>query len=186
MKAFHTCITLFFLSHFFFHYMLLLSNTGWAAHHPDPSFCIKNNNIFFIIFLSISFLCFLSPFILVFFHFHSFLSFFLSSQVLQSNLVHYPNITHTHGLVTTILGLRVILDGSHFRNGSMRVKCLTSVLPMLTLNTDGYNNGRISYAQRRPPPLDNREAMLLGMYRKKTNKKPKKKNKLSKNHMKRM
>lgn len=119
------------------------SSYGFRIRRRRSPFCIEIN----IFFLS----PFLVPSALV----------FPSSQVLQSNLVHYPNVTHPHGLVTTILGLRIILDGSHFRNGSMRVKCLTSVLPMLTLNTDVYNNGRISYAQRRPP-LDNREAMLLG------------------------
>lgn len=102
-------------------------------------------------------------------------SFFLLAQVYQSNLIHYPNITHTHGLVTTIVGLQVVLDGSHFKNGSMRVKCLASVSPVLSMSSStsssasgtdgvngGINNGRISYVQRRPL-LDNREAMLLGM-----------------------
>lgn len=103
-------------------------------------------------------------------------TFFLLAQVYQSNLIHYPNITHPHGLVTTILGLQVVLDGSHFKNGSMRVKCLTSVSPVLSMSSSssgtsssgtdgvngGINNGRISYVQRRPL-LDNREAMLLGM-----------------------
>lgn len=101
--------------------------------------------------------------------------FFLLAQVYQSNLIHYPNITHTHGLVTTIVGLQVVLDGSHFKNGSMRVKCLASVSPVLSMSSStsssasgtdgvngGINNGRISYVQRRPL-LDNREAMLLGM-----------------------
>lgn len=114
--------------------------------------------------------------------FISFLPFFFSpflllAQVYQSNLIHYPNITHPHGLVTTILGLHVVLDGSHFKNGSMRVKCLTSVSPVLSMSSSsgssgssgtdgvngGINNGRISYVQRRPL-LDNREAMLLGTW----------------------
>lgn len=93
-------------------------------------------------------------------------------QVYKTSLVYYPNITHSHGLVTTILGLQVVLDGSHFKNGSMRVKCLTSVSPVVTMNVDGAGgngsnggngNGKTSYIQKRPP-LDNREAMLLGMY----------------------
>lgn len=113
--------------------------------------------------------------LILFLSFFFLVPFFLLAQVYQTNLIHYPNITHTHGLVTTIVGLQVVLDGSHFKNGSMRVKCLASVSPVLSMSTStsssasgtdgvngGINNGRISYVQRRPL-LDNREAMLLGM-----------------------
>lgn len=79
-------------------------------------------------------------------------------QVPKTSLTHYPDITHQHGLITTVLGLEVVLDGSYFRNGSMRVKCITSVAP-----TWMNASGKSGYVQRRPPLIDNREAMLLGM-----------------------
>lgn len=77
---------------------------------------------------------------------------------MKSSLIRYDDLTNSHGLVTSILGLQVVLDGSHFRNGSMRVKCITSVSPLLWLNANG------KYPQKRPPLVDNREAMLLGKF----------------------
>ncbi|XP_022900142.1 uncharacterized protein [Onthophagus taurus] len=47
------------------------------------------------------------------------------------NLIQYPPFVHAHGLVSTIVGLRFVLHGSHFVAGAMRVKCVASVSPVL-------------------------------------------------------
>lgn len=79
-------------------------------------------------------------------------------QVSKDSLIHYPIINHAHGLVTTILGLQLMLDGRHFQEGAMRVKCVASVSPIL------WQGGKESVVQRRPPTIENREAMLLGKF----------------------
>jgi hypothetical protein len=63
---------------------------------------------------------------------------------------------HAHGLITTSLGLNIPVDGRHFYEGVMKVKCVASLSPLL------WQNGRESIVQRRPALMDNREAMLLG------------------------
>lgn len=54
------------------------------------------------------------------------------------------------------MGLQLVLDGRHFHEGAMRVKCVASVSPIL------WQGGKESVVQRRPPTIENREAMLLG------------------------
>lgn len=92
---------------------------------------------------------------------------------------------HSHGLITTILGLHLVLDSSHFQNGSMRVKCLTSVSPVIpyapihSSSSDGSaaaearesglssiinGNRKPNFVQRKPPLAESREAFLLGEY----------------------
>lgn len=80
-------------------------------------------------------------------------------QVTDTNyLVNYRDIYHNHGLVTTSLGLNIPVDGRHFYDGMMRVRCVASLSPSL------WQNGKESVVQRRPALMDNREAMLLGKY----------------------
>ncbi|CAO1430079.1 unnamed protein product, partial [Diamesa hyperborea] len=77
-------------------------------------------------------------------------------QVTNTNyLVNYRDIYHNHGLVTTSLGLNIPVDGRHFYDGMMRVRCVASLSPSL------WQNGKESVVQRRPALMDNREAMLL-------------------------
>lgn len=63
---------------------------------------------------------------------------------------------HSHGLITTSLGLNIPVDGRHFYDGIMKVRCVASLSPSL------WQNGRESVLHRRPSLMDNREAMLLG------------------------
>lgn len=72
-------------------------------------------------------------------------------------LIHYPPIQHRHGLVSSTLGLRFTLSGRHFLGGSMRVKCVASVSPVL------WKGDRESIVQNLPMK-DMREALLLGKY----------------------
>lgn len=60
---------------------------------------------------------------------------------------------HLHGLITTSLGLNIPVDGRHFFEGIMRVRCVASLSPTLS---------RESIVHRRPSLMDSREAMLLG------------------------
>lgn len=82
---------------------------------------------------------------------------FFFHQVSNPNyLTQYPDLHHSHGLVTTILGLNLAVEGKHFREGEMKVRCAASVSPIL------WKGGRESVVQR--GPLGDREAMLLGEF----------------------
>ncbi|XP_055300436.1 uncharacterized protein LOC129567495 [Sitodiplosis mosellana] len=105
--------------------------------------------------------------------------------VYDSSVIAYPPIVHQHGLVTTVLGLHMQLDSSHFEDSLMRVKCLTSISPLIPIhsmegnaaearesaysgngngnsNGDGNNSNRkTNHAQRKPPLTDSREVFLL-------------------------
>lgn len=86
---------------------------------------------------------------------------------------------HPHGLVTTIQGLQLTLGRTHFADGTMRIKCITSVAPVIPMHSSSsdasaaearesglssYNgsNRKTNYAQRKPPLTDSREAFLIG------------------------
>lgn len=106
------------------------------------------------------------------------------TQVYDSSVIAYPPIVHQHGLVTTVLGLHMQLDSSHFEDGLMRVKCLTSISPLIPIHSismegnaaearesaysgnggsiNGNSNRKASHAQRKPPLTDSREVFLLG------------------------
>lgn len=106
-----------------------------------------------------------------------------NKQVYDSSVIAYPPIVHQHGLVTTVLGLHMQLDSSHFEDGLMRVKCLTSISPLIPIqsmegnaaeareslyigngngNSNGNGNRKTNHAQRKPPLTDSREVFLLG------------------------
>ncbi|KAJ8948468.1 hypothetical protein NQ314_008403, partial [Rhamnusium bicolor] len=72
-------------------------------------------------------------------------------------LIKYPPYPHQKGLVSSTLGLRFKLSDHHFRGGSMRVKCVASIAPIL------YRSDRESVVQTQSLPIkDMREALLLG------------------------
>ena len=73
-------------------------------------------------------------------------------------MIRFNDTVHKHGLITSTLGLQLIVDARHFTDGAMRVKCLASISPVL------WKGGRESVLQRRPGVIDNREAMLLGIF----------------------
>ncbi|XP_065364029.1 uncharacterized protein beat-IV [Calliphora vicina] len=87
----------------------------------------------------------------------SHLQWFINDQAVVDGhyLVRYNDTVHRHGLITSTLGLEMTVDGRHFNNGAMRVKCLASISPVL------WKGGKESVLQRRPGIIDNREAMLL-------------------------
>lgn len=76
-------------------------------------------------------------------------------QVTDSNyLTHYRDLYHSYGLITTSLGLNIPVDGRHFFEGIMRVRCVASLLPSLLHRESIVHH-------RRPSFMDSREAMLL-------------------------
>ncbi|XP_031638095.1 uncharacterized protein LOC116350438, partial [Contarinia nasturtii] len=93
-------------------------------------------------------------------------------QVYDSSLILYPPIVHPHGMMTTVLGLQMQLDSSHFEEGLMRVKCLTSISLLLenaaetrestfNIKNNRKTNNSNHNAQRKPPLTDSREVFLL-------------------------
>lgn len=73
-------------------------------------------------------------------------------------LRHYQDIIHTHGLITSSLGLRLPVTPDYFYKGSMKVRCVASLSPVL------WQGDRESVVQRvgLRPLYENREALLLG------------------------
>lgn len=117
------------------------------------------------------------------FHFNT----YGKKQVYDSSVIKYPEVVHQHGLVTSVLGLHMQLDSSRFEDGLMRVKCLTSVSPLIAMHSSSSssssisdenaaearesglsaysgNNRKTNYAQqqRKPALTDSREVFLLG------------------------
>nr|XP_036213224.1 uncharacterized protein LOC106614804 isoform X2 [Bactrocera oleae] len=76
----------------------------------------------------------------------------------DSYLIAYNDTVHKHGLITSMLGLELTVDGRHFQDGEMRVKCLASISPVL------WSGDKESVLQRRRGIIDNREAMLLVVF----------------------
>ncbi|XP_062712999.1 uncharacterized protein LOC109428027 [Aedes albopictus] len=70
-------------------------------------------------------------------------------------IVHYPRMVNQHGLLTSFLGLSMVVQPHHYIDGSMKLKCVANLSPVL------WRNGQESVMQWEQPPLDNRVAMLL-------------------------
>ncbi|XP_031356559.1 uncharacterized protein LOC116180616 isoform X2 [Photinus pyralis] len=68
--------------------------------------------------------------------------------------INEQQVQHRHGLMSVTLGLRFSLSSRHFLGGSMKVKCVASVSPVL------WKDGRDSVVQSLPVK-DMREALLL-------------------------
>lgn len=78
-------------------------------------------------------------------------------QVLPNALRNYHEVQHLHGLVTAVLGLQLQLESRHFHDGTVRVRCVASVSPLL------WQGGKESILHRRPSAqYEDREAMRLG------------------------
>ncbi|KAG5894769.1 hypothetical protein JTB14_005205 [Gonioctena quinquepunctata] len=85
----------------------------------------------------------------------SILHWYINEQQIQKPeaLIQFPAEHHQNGLVSSVLGLTFRLSSHHFRGGSMRVKCVASMMPMF------YQSDRESVVQTQSLPL--REALLL-------------------------
>ncbi|XP_035777185.1 uncharacterized protein LOC118458615 [Anopheles albimanus] len=72
-----------------------------------------------------------------------------------NNIIHYPPVHNQHGLITTFLGLTMVVNHRHYIEGTMRIKCVASLSPVL------WRGGQESIVQWEQPAIDNRIAMLL-------------------------
>jgi len=72
-------------------------------------------------------------------------------------LVPYPLVVHPHGLLVSTLGLGFTVTSSHFLNGSMKVRCVARVSPIL------WRGDSESVVQRVWPEIEKntREALIL-------------------------
>jgi hypothetical protein len=72
--------------------------------------------------------------------------------------VSYPHLVYQHGLLVSTLGLCFSVTSSHFVDGSMTVRCVASVSPIL------WQGDRESVVQKVSPLIEKniREALLLG------------------------
>ncbi|XP_055544012.1 uncharacterized protein LOC129729457 [Wyeomyia smithii] len=85
------------------------------------------------------------------------LQWYLNDQLVTDpgSIVYYPRLLNQHGLVTSFLGLRMVVHPRHYIDGVMRIKCVASLSPVL------WRNGKESIVQWEQPTIDNRVAMLL-------------------------
>ncbi|XP_049818842.1 uncharacterized protein LOC109596567 isoform X2 [Aethina tumida] len=85
----------------------------------------------------------------------SVLHWYINEQQIQTPeaLIQYPPDHHKQGLVSSTLGLKFTLSSRHFLGGSMKVKCVASVAPILM-------RGDRDVVQNLPIK-DMREALLL-------------------------
>ncbi|XP_053680534.1 uncharacterized protein LOC128731437 [Anopheles nili] len=72
-----------------------------------------------------------------------------------NNIIHYPPIQNHQGLISTLLGLSLVVNHRHYIDGTIRIKCVASLSPVL------WRGGQESIVQWEQPSLDNRTAMLL-------------------------
>lgn len=70
-------------------------------------------------------------------------------------LVNYPTIKHSDGLEQNVLGLKFMLDERHFLGGSMRIKCIASLSPLIWMGDDRQSTVQSVSIK------DMREALLL-------------------------
>jgi len=72
-------------------------------------------------------------------------------------LVPYPPVEYPHGLLVSTLGLGFTVTSSHFLNGSMKVRCVARLSPIL------WSGDSESVVQRVWPEIEKntREALIL-------------------------
>ena len=134
---------------------LLLFEADYIHHHRINNY---NNNV----------LCFC--------HFLSFNTTYTHTQILHDYIqiinpkyiISYPEVQHPHGLVTTILGLKLRINSQYFEDGAMRIKCVASISPVLWTNDkekvlqqqlQQFHNEQIPQ-----PSIDTREVVFLGKH----------------------
>ncbi|XP_066996214.2 uncharacterized protein [Anabrus simplex] len=70
-------------------------------------------------------------------------------------MVNFPPIIHVHGLMSSALGLKFKLKGSHFIDGQMKAKCVAKVSPVM------WEGDEEDTVERVLPPDMVREALFL-------------------------
>jgi len=81
------------------------------------------------------------------------------SQVLSAeSLINYPEKVDNNSLIVTTTGLSIMIDGRHFFDGLIRIRCVASLSPIL------WRGDKESIVHRRPTLMNDREALLLGEF----------------------
>uniref|UniRef100_A0A182P7S3 Ig-like domain-containing protein n=1 Tax=Anopheles epiroticus TaxID=199890 RepID=A0A182P7S3_9DIPT len=75
--------------------------------------------------------------------------------VTDPHIIPYPPVQTQHGLIISSLGLSMVVDHRHFIDGTIRLKCVASLSPVL------WRGGQESIVQWEQPTIDHRVAMLL-------------------------
>lgn len=88
------------------------------------------------------------------------LQWYLNDQLVTepNSIVYYPRSVNQYGLISSFLGLNMVVQQRHYIDGVMRIKCVASLSPVL------WRNGKESIVQWEQPTIDNRVAMLLGEF----------------------
>ncbi|XP_052889614.1 uncharacterized protein LOC128297937 [Anopheles moucheti] len=77
-------------------------------------------------------------------------------QVMDPNsIIHYPSVQNQHGLITTFLGLSMVVNHRLYIDGTIRIKCMAILSPVL------WRGDQESIVQWEQPAIDSRSAMLL-------------------------
>ncbi|XP_049285266.1 uncharacterized protein LOC125764743 [Anopheles funestus] len=71
------------------------------------------------------------------------------------SIIHYPPVQSQQGLITTFLGLSMVVNHRLFIDGMIRIKCVAILSPVL------WRGGQESIVQWEQPTIDSRSAMLL-------------------------
>lgn len=92
--------------------------------------------------------------------------YFISRQQITNPkyIISYPDVHHTHGLISTTIGLNMRINSQYFEDGILRIKCVASISPVLwsgnketVIQQQGLQQFEIPL-----PSIDTREVLFLG------------------------
>ena len=94
---------------------------------------------------------------------------FISRQQITNPkyIISYPEIRHTHGLISTSIGLNMRINSHYFEDGVLRIKCVACISPIIwsenketVIQQQGLKQFDIPL-----PSIDTREVLFLGKIR---------------------
>lgn len=94
--------------------------------------------------------------------------YFISRQQITNPkyIITYPDIHHTHGLISTSIGLNMRINSQYFeRDGVLSIKCVASISPVLwsgNKETVIQQQGLKQFVDIPLPSIDTREVLFLG------------------------
>lgn len=91
--------------------------------------------------------------------------YFISRQQITNPkyIISYPDVHHTHGLISTSIGLNMRINSQYFENGVLRIKCVASISPSMWTETVIQQQGLQQSPNIPAPSIDTREALFLGL-----------------------
>lgn len=93
--------------------------------------------------------------------------YFISRQQITNPryVISYPEVQHTHGLISTSIGLDMRINSEYFEDGILRIKCVASISPTIwsgNKETVIQQQGLQQSPDIPAPSIDTREALFLG------------------------